>query len=150
MKPTELIEHPEGGRFQEVFRSPVTVTRADGAQRPAITHIYFELQPHEVSRFHRVQADEIWNLYRGSGVRLYIWDGSENPPQCHELSAKQGNYCHVVPAGMWQAAEPLDDTVLVGCSVGPGFDFQDFEMLSPDSTVATTLRTHHPNMAPFM
>lgn len=37
----------------------------------------------------------------------------------------------VVPAGCWQAARPLGAYTLVGCSVGPGFDFADFELLTP-------------------
>lgn len=150
MQPNQLMEHPEGGRFQEVFRSPVIIQRSDGAERHAMTHIYFELQPHEVSRFHRVQADEVWNLYRGQGVRLHLWDGTETPPQCHEISAAQQNYCHVVPAGIWQAAEPMDDTVLVGCSVGPGFEFQDFDMLDPASSQAETLRNCFPDKEKFI
>ena len=36
----------------------------------------------------------------------------------------------VVPAGTWFAAEPAPSTAfsLVGCTVSPGFDFEDFEM----------------------
>lgn len=34
----------------------------------------------------------------------------------------------VVPAGVWQAAEPIGGAVLCGCTVSPGFEFQDFEM----------------------
>ncbi len=37
---------------------------------------------------------------------------------------------HVVPAGMWQAARPLGDYALVGCTVAPGFEFADFSLLS--------------------
>jgi hypothetical protein len=36
----------------------------------------------------------------------------------------------VVPAGVWQAAEPLGAFALCGCTVAPGFDFADFEMAS--------------------
>ena len=71
MKPVDLIEHPEGGRFREVFRSAATVTRADGDERAALTHIYFSLNGDEVSRFHKVRSDEVWNLYRGTGLYLY-------------------------------------------------------------------------------
>jgi predicted cupin superfamily sugar epimerase len=35
----------------------------------------------------------------------------------------------VVPAGHWQAARPVGPRhALVSCTVGPGFDFADFEM----------------------
>ena len=73
MRLPELIEHPEGGRFAEVFRSAVEIRR-DGVARSALTHIYFQLGAGEVSRFHRVESDEVWNLYEGS-LRLILWDG---------------------------------------------------------------------------
>jgi len=39
----------------------------------------------------------------------------------------------VVPAGCWQAARPLGESSFLGCTVAPGFEFQDFEMLSKGS-----------------
>ena len=39
----------------------------------------------------------------------------------------------VVPAGCWQAARPLGEYSFLGCTVAPGFEFQDFEMLSGGS-----------------
>jgi predicted cupin superfamily sugar epimerase len=149
MKPVNLIEHPEGGRFLEVFRSSAVVTRADGQTRAALTHIYFSLNKGEVSRFHRVQSDEIWNLYKGTGLYLYTWDGSTTRPQRHELSAESNTFCQVVPAGIWQAAEPIGDSVLVGCSVGPGFDFEDFELIRPESNQAKRVQELNPTMSQF-
>jgi len=37
---------------------------------------------------------------------------------------------YVVPAGWWQAARPLGAYSLVGCTVGPGFEFEDFTLLA--------------------
>jgi len=34
----------------------------------------------------------------------------------------------VVPAGVWQAAEPVGGAALCGCTVAPGFEFEDFEL----------------------
>ena len=147
MKPTDLIEHPEGGRFREVYRSARIVSTQEGTTRSAVTHIYFSLDPGEVSRFHKVASDEIWNLYRGAGLRLYVWDGSSAPPVCITLSPGEDCYCHVVPAGAWQAAEPIADTVLVGCSVAPGFEFSDFALIDPDSEEAQRLLSIAPQMA---
>ena len=126
MKVENLHTHPEGGRFQEVFRSEKTVVTADGKQRSALTHIYFELGEGEVSRFHKVTSDEIWNLYQGEGLLLYLWDDSLGTLECIELSAKNREFCHVVKAGIWQAAKPLDGRVLV----------EDFELINPESDVA--------------
>ncbi len=150
MKPIDLKKHPEGGRFQEVFRSAKTVSTQDGTIRSAITHIYFSLKQDEVSRFHKVASDEIWNLYQGSGVNLYIWDGTTKPPQCVSLSAIKNSFCYVIPAGTWQAAEPVSDAVLVGCSVAPGFEFSDFTLIDPGSEVANLLVSVAPELTKFV
>ncbi len=150
MKPVDLIEHPEGGRFREVFRSAKVVSTQDGTTRSAVTHIYFSLNPGEVSRFHKVASDEIWNLYRGAGLKLYVWDGTNTPPVCITLSPGDERYCHVVPAGAWQAAAPISDTVLVGCSVAPGFEFADFTLIDPGSEEAKLLASIAPEMAKYM
>lgn len=139
MQPTDLQAHPEGGRFQEVFRSSDVVTTSQGKSRSALTHIYFSLKTGEVSRFHRVESDEVWNLYQGQGVRLHLWDGTNQPPRSIELSSEANCFCTVVPAGVWQAAEPIGASALVGCSVGPGFEFEDFTLIESDSSEAKQL-----------
>ncbi|MBX2866038.1 MAG: cupin domain-containing protein [Leptolyngbyaceae cyanobacterium MAG.088] len=138
MKYDDLIQHPEGGRYLEVYRSTTSVAKAN-ATRTALTHIYFSLDPHEVSRFHRVSNDEVWNLYQGQGLYLYQWDGNAGSFDVIELSVQSMNFCHIIPAGYWQAAVPIQDRVLVGCSVAPGFEFEDFELIEPDSEVAKQL-----------
>ena len=150
MKPIDLVEHPEGGRFREVFRSATIVTKPGGDDRAAITHIYFSLEPGEMSIFHRVSSDEVWNLYRGTGIHLFTWDGTDAPPICITLSADTNCFCHVVPAGTWQAASPISEAVLVGCSVAPGFEFSDFEMIQPDSEEARMIKAMHPHVAQSM
>lgn len=150
MKPSSLQKHPEGGRFQEVFRSSTVVQLPSGATRSALTHIYFSLKPGEVSRFHRVASDEVWNLYRGAGLYIYTWDESPNPAQRIRLAAGSGHFCHVVAAGLWQAAEPIADETLVGCSVGPGFEFEDFELIDPGGEVAERLAAIDPEMKRFI
>ena len=150
MKPTDFIEHPEGGRFQEVFRSDATVTSSSGDTRAALTHIYFSLEEGEVSRFHKVKSDEVWNFYQGKGLRLYTWDGDDTPPICTILSAESNCFCHVVPAGQWQAAEPIEGTVLVGCSVGPGFDFADFELIDNKPEIVELIQAMDTSFSKFV
>jgi len=144
-----LHDHPEGGRFREVFRSAHTVIAPSRERRAALTHIYFDLGPGEVSRFHRVASDEVWNLYRGS-VRLYCWDGGDAAPSRVTLAADAGAFCHVVPAGTWQAAEPLDGPALVGCSVAPGFEFADFALMEPGGDAARALLARAPELERFV
>jgi len=150
MKPENLIDHPEGGRFLEVFRSAKTVTLPDGSARSTLTHIYFSLDAGEVSRFHKVTSDEVWNLYQGAGVNLFTWDGRQSKPQCITLSSEGNCFCHVVPAGTWQAAEPISGTILVGCSVAPGFEFADFTLINPDSREAKQLLSADPALFRFL
>ena len=150
MKPLNLIEHPEGGRFLEVFRSANIVTSPNGTTRSALTHIYFSLRPGEVSRFHKVNLDEVWNLYQGAGLILYIWDGTTTPPERTILSADNNCFCCGVPAGMWQAAEPITDPILVGCSVAPGFEFSDFTLIDSDSEEAKLLVSIDPKLTRYI
>lgn len=117
-----LQPHPEGGWYRQVFKSEEKVTRhADGAQRSALTTIYFLLVEGTHSRWHRVQSDEVWHLYEGDPLELMI-RGSDS------VILDAGRRVHVVPARAWQAAYPRGAYALVGCTVGPGFEFADFEM----------------------
>lgn len=135
-----LIEHPEGGRFREVHRSPDTLDLPDGRRRNLLTHIYFHLRPGERSVFHRVGQEEVWNLYQGAGVRLWLFDEQADTLTERVLSPESMAFCQVVPAGVWQAAEPLDGDALVGCTVAPGFDFEDFDLMPPDHPAVPLLR----------
>ncbi len=150
MKPINLTEHPEGGRYREVFRSAKTIVTDQGSERSALTHIYFSLHADEKSRFHKVTSDEVWNLYQGTGLRLYTWDGTETPPECITLSLRDNCFCTVIPAGVWQAAEPVCDTVLLGCTVAPGFEFADFELIAPESGAGKLLASIAPECVKFI
>jgi len=150
MKPIDFTEHPEGGRFREVFRSAGTVSKHDGTIKSALTHIYFSLDQGEISRFHKVSSDEVWNLYQGTGIELYTWDGTNTPPQCVTLSACDNCFCHVIPSGFWQAAKPISEAVLVGCSVAPGFEFSDFTLMDLNSQDAKKLMSLAPKMAEYI
>jgi len=147
----DLQSHPEGGAFAEVFRSGHVVRRVtDGGDRQALTHIYFHLTAEEVSRFHRVASDEVWSLYDGDGIALYEWQPEWNALKRTVLSKQEGRFCHVVPAGTWQAAEPVGKYALVGCSVGPGFAFEDFALIEPESVEGKAILDLKPEMQRFV
>ena len=55
----------------------------------------------------------------------------------------------MVPAGTWQAAEPVSDTVLVGCTVAQGFEFADFSLMGPDSADAKKILAAAPECDRF-
>jgi predicted cupin superfamily sugar epimerase len=117
-----LAPHPEGGWYRQVFKSKERVTRhVDGADRSALTTIYFLLVEGTSSAWHRVESDEVWHFYEGDPLELLI--------RGDEPVVLDGEHrVHVVPARAWQSARPLGAYTLVGCTVGPGFEFDDFAM----------------------
>ncbi len=146
--PFDLQQHPEGGKYHEVYRSSLHVSSTQHGQRSSLSHIYFQLDTGEYSQFHKVRSDEVWNLYRGEGIKLHQWDGTSQKVETVILSAATQTFCHVIPAEYWQAAEPLgDQCVLVGCSVAPGFDFDDFTLICNHSQLSKKLAGYAPDLA---
>jgi uncharacterized protein len=122
-----LAAHPEGGWYRQVFRSEERVTRLrDGADRSALTTIYFLLAEGTFSAWHRVESDEAWHFYEGQPLELLTRASLDDTPAVTVLD--HTNRVHVVRARDWQAARPLGAYTLVGCTVGPGFEFDDFEL----------------------
>lgn len=115
-----LQPHPEGGHFRETFRDA-----RDGGGRAASTAIFFLLKAGEASRWHRIDAAEVWHFYRGAPLELKI--GKDIYVLGPDIDAAQLPQL-VVPPGQWQAARSLGDYTLVGCTVAPGFQFEHFEM----------------------
>jgi predicted cupin superfamily sugar epimerase len=125
-----LLPHPEGGFFRETWRSPIRVATPRG-ERSALTVIHYLLPAGAFSGFHRVQADEVWHHAGGGPLELHVIDAA-GAHEVHRIGSAGSPVAvpHVVvPAGAWQAARPATrQHVLVSCTVGPGFDFADFEM----------------------
>jgi predicted cupin superfamily sugar epimerase len=147
----DLRPHPEGGFYREIFRSRLQVTPADArGPRAALTTIYFLLPAGSVSRWHRVTSDEVWHLYEGGPLELLELGASGRDLMRHRVGpiGTEGSapVC-TIRAGMWQAARPLGDYVLVGCTVGPGFDFADFQLLADEPELAAAVRAAWPDLA---
>ncbi|TIN14197.1 MAG: cupin domain-containing protein, partial [Mesorhizobium sp.] len=61
--------HPEGGWYAETFRD------GDGGARGHSTAIYFLLEQHQVSAWHRVKdATEVWHFHAGAPLALAMWE----------------------------------------------------------------------------
>jgi predicted cupin superfamily sugar epimerase len=121
-----LVPHPEGGHFRETFRDARVL--ADG--RNAVTAIYFLLDQGEISRWHRVDASEIWLWHAGAPIELRI-KPPDSPTATIRLGPKIGDgeaVQGVVPAHAWQQAEAREGWALVSCVVAPGFTFDGFEL----------------------
>ncbi|WP_269520576.1 cupin domain-containing protein [Alteromonas sp. BMJM2] len=65
------------------------------------------------------------------------------------IGSQEEGYVDIVPAGNYQAAFSTGDYSLVGCTVAPGFDFEDFSFID-DPTIALWLDTYHPSMGKFI
>ncbi len=148
-----LRPHPEGGHFREVYRSPALVVPADGRDvRAAVTTIFFLLAAGERSRFHRVRSDEVWHFCEGDPLQL-VWlaRGSD---EIHRVVlgrlSEQAQPVAVVPAGSWQAARTTSTYTLVSCTVGPGFEFADFQLLADAPAEASRVRQQHPDLAELL
>lgn len=125
-----LTPHPEGGFYRETHRDPVTLSNG----RSCATAIYFLLRRGERSRWHRVDATEIWHWY--AGAPLNLWQSpTQGKPQLFRLGQDIADGAEpqcIVPAGYWQSAATTGDYTLVGCTVSPGFEFSGFEMAGPE------------------
>jgi predicted cupin superfamily sugar epimerase len=138
-----LIAHPEGGYYREVYRSPTSVKPSDRRElRPALTTIYFLLTQGQFSRWHRVQSDEVWHFYEGVPLDLWLTSPEIGRVEHHRLGPPDAvqQPVLVVPAGWWQAARSSGAYTLTGCTVGPGFDFDDFALAADDPASAAAFR----------
>jgi predicted cupin superfamily sugar epimerase len=124
-----LAPHPEGGHYRETYRDPAV----DGSGRSVGTAIYYLLRAGEVSRWHRVDAGEIWHFYAGAPLMLGIVapDGTSSWQAVGSDLSRGERPQVVVPKGSWQSARSLGAWSLVGCTVAPGFEFAGFEMAPP-------------------
>ncbi|NQV98340.1 MAG: cupin domain-containing protein [Rhodospirillales bacterium] len=123
-----LVPHPEGGFYREVYRHAPA-----GSRRGDVTTIYFLLKAGQISRWHRIDAIEIWHFYAGAPLTLKIVAPEQVPQTLSlgtDLPAGQLPVA-VVPKDAWQSAISTGEWTLVGCTVAPAFEFSGFEM-APD------------------
>lgn len=126
-----LEPHPEGGWYRQTWA-------AGNDGRPVGTAIYFLLKGHEISHWHRVDADEIWHFYAGAPLELSVAETSAGPAVARilgpDLLAGQRPQL-LVPQGHWQSARSTGEYTLVGATVSPGFRFEGFELAPPEFTI---------------
>lgn len=148
-----LEPHPEGGYYKEIYRSDEKVQTGDQrSARDALTSIYFLLNSGQHSKFHMVLSDEVWHFLEGDPLELVLCspDFSEVKRVKLGVAGTDRHPCVVVPAGWWQAARPLGSYTLCGCTVAPGFVFEDFSMLDQDLDKTGVLLERQPELAPFL
>ena len=128
-----LLPHPEGGFYKETYRSSVIVESDQfKSTKRASTGIYFLLTSDNFSAFHRIKSDEMWHFYYGDPIQIHIIspEGEYSTIFLGSGDSEQFNFQAVVDMKCWFATEVLHpgQYALVGCTVAPGFEFNDFEM----------------------
>ena len=103
------------------------------------TSIYFLLEGNQVSNFHKLKSDEQWHFYDGSSIVIHVIDESGNPNKILlGRNIENGETLQtVIKYNSWFAAELSDKTsfALIGCTVAPDFDFNDFELGKRDELI---------------
>ncbi len=132
-----LKPHPEGGFFKETYRSKESIKKENlhvrfAGDRAHSTSIYFLLTSENYSALHKIQSDEMWHHYEGGTLEITSIDNN-GKLTVHSLGKNLENNEEpqiVIKAGDWFGAKVKDkDTyTLAGCTVSPGFDFEDFVM----------------------
>ena len=133
----QLQKHPEGGWFKEIYRSDevipaVALPTGFSDRRNISTSIYYLLAGDDFSAFHRIKSDEIWHFYTGtSAIEIISVEEGKIRKQFLGDNPRENQFFQiVVPKNTWFAARLVNKQgfALAGCTVSPGFHFDDFEM----------------------
>jgi predicted cupin superfamily sugar epimerase len=146
----DLAKHIEGGSFRETYRSPVLLGKQSigdkfAGPRAASTSIYFLLEQGQFSAFHKICSDETWHFYDGDPLNIFEFDDNGRLVT-HVLGrdpSKGESFQIVTKAGRWFGSRVAGNGnySLVGCTVAPGFDFDDFQ-LADRKTLSTKYPDH--------
>lgn len=141
IKNLKLEPHPEGGYYREIYRSTQVIPGDSwiprrSSPRVSATSIYFLLNKSQVSKWHRLKSDELWFYHSGNPILIHTFNHQGEYHAVHlGMDLLQGQRPQVlIPAGTIFGAELMDKQSysLIGCLVSPGFEFSDFELVSPN------------------
>ena len=114
----KMIPHPEGGHYVEVFKNK------------DVSHIYFLLEGHEHSHWHRITKNETVHFYSGDPLEIYTSkDGEEF--ETNQIGSNY-NFIYSIEKNTWFAMKPKGKYSLIGCTVAPAFEFEDLELAPKD------------------
>jgi predicted cupin superfamily sugar epimerase len=133
-----LRPHPrEGGWYVRTYEAAETVgaeafgdMRYAGARRTG-TAIYYLLEPETFSEMHRLKSDEVFHFYAGEAVEMLqlTADGKGATVAIGNDLLRGQRPQVVVERGVWQGSRLVEGGrwALLGCTVSPGFEFEDYE-----------------------
>ncbi len=140
----DLQPHPEGGWYRQTYKSKDLIAasalpeRFQG-DRVFSTAIFFLLEKGNFSAFHRIKSDECWHFYAGDPLEVFIIqpNGSLDIITMGNDIEKGYTFQYIVPANCWFASRPATGSAycFVGCTVAPGFEFDDFELADPGQLI---------------
>ena len=114
IKKLNMISHPEGGHYVENFRNK------------NVSQIYYLLEKNEKSHWHRLTKNEILHFYSGDPLEVFTSNDGVNY-EVFSLGSDH-HYIYTVTANTWFAMRSSGAFSLIGCTVAPAFDFNDFEL----------------------
>ena len=114
----KMIPHPEGGHYVEVFKNK------------DVSHIYFLLEGHEHSHWHRITKNETVHFYSGDPLEIYTSKNGEEF-ETNQIGSNN-NFIYSIEKNTWFAMKPKGKFSLIGCTVAPAFEFEDLELAPKD------------------
>lgn len=120
IKKLKMVAHPEGGHFSESFRD----------DNNNVSLIYYLLQKNECSHWHRLTKNETLHFYKGYPLTIFI--SNDGVDFISVILGEDDNFHYTVEANNWFAMQSNGEYSLIGCSVAPAFDYNDFELAPAD------------------
>ncbi len=151
-----LEEHPrEGGWFSQTYASGTMLPAVNFARsaepveysgpRRISTAIYYLLETGTFSEVHRLKSDEVFHHYAGGPVELFLFHGIGEVKRVvlgKDLAAGERPQA-LVPKGTWQGSRLVETSggengwALLGCTVSPGFEYDDYETATREEMLST-------------
>ena len=103
IKQMNMISHPEGGHYVEVLKND------------HVSQIYYLLKKNEILHFYLGEPLEVFTSINGVDYNSFSL-GLNN------------NFIFTVQSNTWFAMRSTGSFSLIGCTVAPAFDFEDFEL----------------------
>lgn len=132
----QMEAHPEGGWYKETYRCSESTHIKDVGERSLMTSIYFLLESHQTSNFHVIKSDELWFYHSGSALTVHCIypNGEYNKLHIGPDFEKGQTFQALVPKGtiFGSSVDEANTFAMVGCTVAPGFDFNDFKLFERD------------------